>query len=262
MINNIISVSTMGLVENDIVKINKPIDDILLIEDDCNIEIASNLYVTILDKSNGKNIAISCAQGSTVKYIIVDSASSNRVFNVSGELLINQISLEETAEKLNVNLLNENASCDIKNLVIAAKTKNSFAQYVDHLIGNTKSNIINVGVAINGANIKFDTTGKVEKGMAKSKCSQLSRGIVMDDESQITALPILLIDEFDCFANHGATIGKMSDEDLFYLMSRGLSKDDAFLLILSGIIKPFIDDIPNEELQNKINEKIQNLIKK
>ena len=83
MINNIISVSTMGLVENDIVKINKPIDDILLIEDDCNIEIASNLYVTILDKSNGKNIAISCAQGATVKYIIVDSAPSRYIQDTS-----------------------------------------------------------------------------------------------------------------------------------------------------------------------------------
>ena len=93
--------------------------------------------------------------------------------------------------------------------------------------------------------------------MSKSKCAQLSRGIVMDDKSMIQAKPILLIDEFDCFANHGASIGKMSDEDLFYLMSRGLTKNQAFLLILGGIIRPFIESIPNEEIRNELEEQIR-----
>ena len=84
----------------------------------------------------------------------------------------------------------------------------------------------------------------------------------MDNTSTITAKPILLIDEFDCFANHGASIGKMSDEDLFYLMSRGLTKDEAFLLILQGIVKPFVDGIPNEELRNNISESVNKLILK
>ncbi len=96
--------------------------------------------------------------------------------------------------------------------------------------------------------------------MAKSKCSQLSRGIVMDNTSTVTAKPILLIDEYDCFANHGASIGKMSDEDLFYLMSRGLTKDEAFLLILQGMVRPFVDNIPNEVIKNEIEESINKLI--
>ena len=81
-------------------------------------------------------------------------------------------------------------------------------------------------------------------------------GVVMDNISSITAKPILLIDEYDCFANHGASIGKMSDEDLFYLMSRGLTKKQAFLLILEGIVRPFIDSIPNEELKESMEKEI------
>ena len=84
----------------------------------------------------------------------------------------------------------------------------------------------------------------------------------MDDNSTVTAKPILLIDEYDCFANHGATIGKMSDEDLFYLMSRGLSKKEAFMLILSGIINPFIEAITIEGIKDKISSKISNMIEK
>jgi Fe-S cluster assembly protein SufD len=123
-------------------------------------------------------------------------------------------------------------------------------------MGQTFSNIKYVGVAMNGSTLVFDTTGKIEKGMAKAKCSQLSRGVVMDNESQITAKPILLIDEYDCFANHGASIGKMSDEDLFYLMSRGLTKKEAFLLIIEGIVRPFINAILKEELRVQMKKKI------
>ena len=113
---------------------------------------------------------------------------------------------------------------------------------------------------MNGANLVFDTTGKIDKGMAKSKCSQLSRGVVMDNISSITAKPILLIDEYDCFANHGASIGKMSDEDLFYLMSRGLTKKQAFLLILEGIVRPFIDAIPVESMKDATQKEIMDRI--
>ena len=148
-----------------------------------------------------------------------------------------------------------------KRLCILADSNSKFVDYIDHKNKNTISNISNIGVAFN-SNIIFDVTGKIEKGMSKTKCQQLSRGIVMDDNSTVTAKPILLIDEYDCFANHGATIGKMSDEDLFYLMSRGLSKKEAFMLILSGIINPFIEAITIEGIKDKISSKISNMIEK
>ena len=110
------------------------------------------------------------------------------------------------------------------------------------------------------ANISFDTEGKIFNKMSKSTCSQLSRGVVMDDESTVTSLPILLIDEFDVVANHGSSIGKMSDDDLFYLMSRGLTKNEAFLLMLDGIINPFIQAIENEEIKGQVLDKISKMI--
>lgn len=108
----------------------------------------------------------------------------------------------------------------------------------------------------------FDTTGKIYKGMSKSKCVQLSKGIVMDDISSVTSKPILLIDEFDVIANHGASIGKMSDESLFYLMSRGLTKQEAFLLMLEGIVRPFIDKLTDEEVKNQFEKKIETILKR
>ncbi len=262
MSNNIVSISALGRVDNGIYRISKLEDVIYLIDSSCTIEVLEGINVKIVDNTINENIKIIGNSSSAISYTILNSKNSKRVFDISGELLINEISMEETAEDLLVNLNSENAVCDIKLLSIASNTKNVFTQQVKHLVKNTTSNISNVGVAMNLASIMFDTTGKIEKGMNKTRCQQLSRGILMDDGSKVTTKPILLIDEFDCFANHGATIGKMSDDDLFYLMSRGLSKADAFLLILNGIIMPFVNALPKEEYKNEVEAKIKDLIEK
>lgn len=83
----------------------------------------------------------------------------------------------------------------------------------------------------------------------------------MDDTSSVISKPILYIDEYDVVANHGASIGKMSDESLFYLMSRGLSKTEAFLLILEGIVSPFLRQISDETIKNQIEKEVRNIIK-
>ena len=53
-------------------------------------------------------------------------------------------------------------------------------------------------------------------------------------------------------AYHGATIGKISDDDLFYLMSRGLSKNEAFMLVINGLLEPFIREIEDENIKNNV----------
>lgn len=258
----IIPISELGLSEDGKIYVNANLDDIYLIEDNASIVVNENASISILDKANSKSVTLESKKYSNIKYLILDSKNSNRELNVCGELELTQISLEKTDEDLRVNLNDEYASASCKCLSIAVNSNNSFKQYIAHNSKLTTSTITNVGVSMEGSDIIFDTSGFVQKGMSQSKCSQISRGIVMDDVSSVTAKPILLIDEFDCFANHGASIGKMSDDDLFYLMSRGLNKKEAFLLILQGIIQPFISSIEIEELKNELNVKISNLIEK
>ena len=258
----IIPITELGLSSEGKIYINDSLTDIYLIEDHADIIIEENVSVSLLDKTNSKSINLEAKKYSNVKYLILDSKNSKRELNINGELDLTLISLEKTNENLRVNLNDEYANANCKYLSIASGTNNTFKQYIAHNSKLTTSNITNVGVSMNKSDIVFDTTGFVAKGMNQSKCSQLSRGIVMDDVSSVTAKPILLIDEFDCFANHGASIGKMSDEDLFYLMSRGLNKKEAFLLILQGIIAPYISSIEIEELKNELQIKVSNLIEK
>lgn len=252
----LVSISALGQAEDGKYYINKTEDKIFEIDQNANIVVGAGINAKFIDRVSDGEIHIYGLKDSVISYYILDAKSTNRFFDIKGELSVLEISISSTKEKLHIALTNEMANCDVKNLSILTKVSSVYEQRIDHKIGSTNSNIKNVGVAMNGANLTFDTTGKIEKGMSKSNCAQLSRGVVMDNESVITAKPILLIDEFDCFANHGASIGKMSDEDLFYLMSRGLTKKEAFLLILEGIVRPFINAIPVESLRKDLDLEI------
>lgn len=250
------------LLQNDELIVTKTIqNEYILINDNYKITVNDNVNVNILDISNNKNINVTILNGGVVNYQIVNSNSSNRTFVNYGKLNVCEICLNESNSNLLVDLMNSLADVDVNLLAISNNFNQNFSQMIVHKNPKTISNISNFGVAFNKSNIVFDTSGKIEKGMSKSKCVQLSKGIIMDDNAKITSKPILLIDEFDVVANHGASIGKMSDENLFYLMSRGLTKKEAFLLVLNGIINPFINQIFDEELKLKIINELTLLIK-
>ena len=70
--------------------------------------------------------------------------------------------------------------------------------------------------------------------------------------SHISASPILEIEDFDVVASHGASIGAIDEEMLYYLMSRGIKRSDAEKLVISGFINPFLASITEEKLHNWI----------
>ena len=240
--------------------IDKTLDVIYEIKDSINLTIKDGVFANILDSTCNSDVIINVEKNASVNYYVLNTKNTKKVFNLSGELNLLEINLDETDENIKTNLLNENATFNVKLLSFSNNFNSKYSFYVSHKSEKTFSKIENVGVALNGGNLLFDVTGKIEKGMKASKASQISRGVIMDDNSNIIINPILLIDEYDCFANHGAAIGKINDEDLFYLMSRGLNKNEAFLLMLQGMIKPYVDSIPTDSLRNKINAEVLSFI--
>lgn len=236
-------------------------NEYLVIDDSVELIVMDNVNVNILDVTLNKEITVTIAKNAYVNYQIINSKNSNRKFINNGNLEITEVCLNENTSNLHIDLATEEANSNVNVLAITNEQKQEFVQYVSHNSPKTYSNISNFGVALNKSTITFDTSGKILKGMSKSKCVQLSKGIIMDDNAKITSKPILLIDEFDVVANHGASIGKMSDDSLFYLMSRGLTKKEAFLLVLNGIINPFITKIFDEELKQEIINELALLIK-
>lgn len=262
-LQTLVGVEGNGLsLQNNTLTIQKSVKEYILVDSGLNICIEPGVTAKLIDVSVGQKIHIEVKEAGSLVYQILNSKNSNRTISCFGEISIMEISLEESAEELEIELLHEQAKVTVELLSLASKSSMQYLQRIEHKAKNTSSNISNFGVALHKGSIIFDTTGKIQKGMSKSKCVQLSKGIVMDDISSITSKPILLIDEFDVVANHGASIGKMSDESLFYLMSRGLTKQEAFLLILEGVVRPFIDKLEDEEFKNLFNERIETIIKR
>ncbi len=121
-------------------------------------------------------------------------------------------------------------------------------QLIEHNAPDTEGYIENYGVSNNSSFLVFEGVGKINKDMKRSIARQSNRGIVLGKTSRLDANPLLLIDEFDVVASHGAAIGKMDEEQLYYLMSRGLTLKNAEKLIISGFLSPVTELLSTKEL--------------
>lgn len=158
----------------------------------------------------------------------------------------------------NINLIGEGANC-YWNLASLAKDdeKKEFDISVYQKSLRSFCEINNYGVARDKSRLLFSGICKIEKGSHGSVAHQNSKIMVFDEESDAIAKPILKIDDNDIEASHAAVVGKISDEHMFYLTSRGLSEVEARELITYGYLKPIINGFDDEELSRQINYLIE-----
>jgi len=132
-----------------------------------------------------------------------------------------------------------------------------------HLAPNTSSSILSKGISKNGGTSSYRGLIKISKGAFNSKSSVRCDGLMLDNRSKATTFPSMEVNENDIKVSHEAAIGKVGEEQLFYLMSRGLSEEDAIKIIVSGFIEPIIKKLPLEyaiELNKLIELEIKNSV--
>ena len=155
----------------------------------------------------------------------------------------------------NIDLIGAYAQAEMNLLSLAKNGKKEFLFNVSHLAPETKSTVSNNSISFeNGKNI-FKVNGIIKQNMKNSDVRQITKGLILDPTGECLAEPILLIDYHDVKAYHGATIGKINDEDLFYLMSRGLSKEESFMLIINGLLEPFVKNLNDEVIKDEVMKK-------
>lgn len=121
----------------------------------------------------------------------------------------------------------------------------------EHLAKNTKSNFECFGVSMNSSFLKINGVTHIAKDMSKCEAHQKAKVILFDETSRAIANPILKIDCEDIIASHACAIGSLNSNHIFYLLSRGLSLEDARKLITTGYLLPIKDKFGEEE-RNKI----------
>ncbi|MBI4999527.1 Fe-S cluster assembly protein SufB [Candidatus Gottesmanbacteria bacterium] len=117
---------------------------------------------------------------------------------------------------------------------------------VTHLAENTSSTILSKSIAIGGGKTTFRGLVKVEKRATGVKSHMRCESLILDKHSQAESFPSLDVKEHDVSVGHEATVGKISEDQLFYLQTRGISEKEATNLIVSGFIEPIVSEIPLE----------------
>lgn len=115
-----------------------------------------------------------------------------------------------------------------------------------HLAPNTSSVITSKSISKDGGRTSYRGLVKVLPGCTGVKSNVRCDALLMDKDSRSDTYPTMQIDEDDVNVEHEATVSKISDEQLFYLMSRGLSDEEARLMIVNGFIEEFTKELPME----------------
>jgi Fe-S cluster assembly protein SufD len=159
---------------------------------------------------------------------------------------------------LNVYLLGQGSRCEWHSAVLA---KNSDDKIIDtsvfHKVGETVALMSNYGISRDASKLVFTGVSEIEKGSRKSQTRQDAKIIVFDSKSDAQASPILKIVDNDVMASHAAVVGRLNEEHLFYLQSRGLSLDEAKRLITLGYLKPIEVHYEDPSLIQRIDEAIE-----
>ncbi|WP_129114997.1 Fe-S cluster assembly protein SufB [Halegenticoccus tardaugens] len=117
---------------------------------------------------------------------------------------------------------------------------------VYHNAPETKSTIESKSISKDGGRTNYRGLVHIADGAANSSTSVECDALMFDNESTSDTMPYMEINESTVDVAHEATVGKIGDEDVFYLQSRGLDDDDAKQMIVSGFIEPITEELPIE----------------
>jgi Fe-S cluster assembly protein SufD len=140
--------------------------------------------------------------------------------------------------------------------VVFGATGNQHIDIVAHEVhtgDNSSSDILGRGVLSGKAHSVFRGNGQIQNGALNCATYQRQEALVLSDKARADSIPALIINEHEVQgAGHAATVGKLDEEQLFYLMARGLSRQEATTLLVLAFLAPVLDQIPVEALRNEM----------
>ncbi|MGG0656691.1 Fe-S cluster assembly protein SufD [Rummeliibacillus pycnus] len=159
-------------------------------------------------------------------------------------------------------LKGDGSFADAKSVVVGrGEQSQNFTTEVRHWGKASNGYILTHGVMKESARGIFNGIGKIEHGATKANAEQESRVLMLSKDARGDANPILLIDEDDVTAGHAASVGRVDPIQLYYLMSRGISKAEAERLVIHGFLAPVVNKLPIEGVRKQLTEVIERKVR-
>lgn len=140
---------------------------------------------------------------------------------------------------------NSRGTCITINVAKSGQEQDSGARMI-HIGKNTKSNIVSKSIAGNGGNATYRGKVEIKKKALNSDAMVKCDSLILDDKSMSDTIPTNIVGNITSNIEHEATVSKISDDVLFYLMSRGIPEERATELIVLGFIDEFKSELPME----------------
>lgn len=204
----------------------------------------SNVNVVIVNllneySDNFETIENEISNGANLNYTIIDIGGKNSVSNYYS------------------NIIGENAKNDLKTIYLGLDNQLKDINYIAELKGKKSFIDIDVQGALKGkAKKNFKGTIDFKKGCKKAKGNENEFCMLLSDKARSIALPMLLCTEKDVEGNHSTASGKVDNEQLFYIMSRGLSYNEAIKLIVRAKFNQIIERITDKNVKQEVIEEI------
>src|SRR3569623_387606 len=146
-----------------------------------------------------------------------------------------------------VYMLGRGAHAEVISVAFAgAKQHQDAGAKAVHLAPNTTSRITSKSISKDAGRTTYRGLLHVAKGATGVKSNVRCDALLLDEKSRTDTYPYVEVNEEDATISHEATVGKIGDEQIFYLMSRGFSESDALSLIVGGFMEPFTKELPME----------------
>ncbi|MBR7041968.1 MAG: SufD family Fe-S cluster assembly protein, partial [Bacilli bacterium] len=198
-------------------------------------------YIVIYEEDGEYNITFT-----SDKDIKLIETSFDKVLNINNRYIVNNkfrvfkfYNNKSVFEHINIDLCSELADINYHFSNIC-RLEEHYTIDINHKCKNTSSNIVNKSIALKNSILKFIINSNVGKQETGSVLDQSTRILAMG-ECDASISPNMFIDLDDVSAKHGSVIGSFKEDDVFYLMSRGISYSDAIKLLIKGYIMGNMD---------------------
>jgi Fe-S cluster assembly protein SufD len=160
--------------------------------------------------------------------------------------------------RVEASLVGQGSEAELKAIYFASGEQFfDFHTLQDHQVGNTRSDLLFKGALQDTARTVYAGLIRIEKGAARSDAYQANRNLVLSDHAKATSIPMLEIDNNDVRCTHGATVGPVDPQSMFYLQSRGIPEATAKRMIVQGFFGDVLDRIPFEHARNLIEADLE-----
>ena len=202
-------------------------------------------------------VEVVCKRGSRCRYTTIQNWANN-IYNLvtkravayqdaTMEWVDGNLGSKLTMKYPAVYMVEPGARGEILSIAFSSKGQHQDAgAKLVHAAPHTTGQIISKSISKNGGRSSYRGLVRVEKGAKHSKCNVVCDALILDPQSRSDTYPYIEIMEQDVSIGHEASVSRIGEEQLFYLMSRGLSEAEGSTMIVNGFIEPLVKELPME----------------